>query len=233
MQVVAHIRGQIRSGQLREGDHVPSAREITRDWGVSLATATKVLAALQSEGLARGVPGVGTVVVGTAETAKDRLTSIRQTGRIYPADEHARITSAELVAAPDDVANALGIPLGAPAIRRQRVTYRGEQPVSASTSWYDGALAKTAPLLLVAERIRQGTPRYVEEQTGRTVVTGRDHVGARLATGDDATALHIEVGAAVLHGQNWFYDAAGDVIEYGQYRSAGERLRSYEYRVED
>ncbi|MGI9002970.1 MAG: UTRA domain-containing protein [Pseudonocardia sp.] len=76
-------------------------------------------------------------------------------------------------------------------------------------------------------------PRYIEEQTGRAVLTGRDHVGARLATGEDATALHIEVGAAVLHGQNWFYDAAGEVIEYGQYRSAGERLRCYDYRVED
>ncbi|GEM_PF-6865536 len=41
----------------------------------------------------------------------------------------------------------------------------------------------------------------------------------------------IEEGA-VLHGQNWCCDTAGDVIEYGQYLSAGERLRSYEYRVE-
>ncbi len=233
MQVVARIRDQIRTGQLREGDRVPSARQITKDWGVSLATATKVLGALQSEGLARGVPGVGTVVVGTAETAKDRLTSIRRTGRIYAPDEHAKITSADVVPAPEDVAGALGIEAGAPAIRRERITYRGEQPVSASTSWYDGSLSETAPLLLVAERIKQGTPRYIEEQTGRSVATGRDHVGARLATTEDAEALRIATGAPVLHGQNWFYDTAGDVIEYGQYRSAGERLRSYEYRVED
>lgn len=64
------------------------------------------------------------------------------------------------------------------------------------------------------------------------MITGRDHVGARLATAEDAEALGIERGAPVLHGQNWFYDAEGGVIEYGQYRSVGERLRSYEYRVE-
>lgn len=232
LQVVAQIRNQIRSGELREGDRVPSARQITKDWGVSLATATKALGALQSEGLARGVPGVGTVVVGTTETGKDLLTSIRRTGRIYAPDEHAKITSAEVVPAPEDIAAALGIEVGASAIRRQRITYRGEQPVSASTSWFDGALADAAPLLLVVERLPQGTPKYIEEQTGRSVDTGRDQVWARLATAEDAEVLGIEVGAPVLLGQNWFYDTAGEVVEYGKYRSSGERLRSYEYRIE-
>ena len=232
LQVVAQIRGQIRTGLLREGDMVPSARQMTREWGISLATATKVLAALRSEGLARGVPGVGTVVVATGDTPRDRLTSVRRTGRIYATDEHARIVSAELVPAPEDVAIALGIDTGAPAIRRRRVTYRGEQPVSASTSWYDGALAEVAPNLLGTERLKEGTPRYIEDHTGRSAVGGRDHVGARHATAEDAEALGIEPGTAVLHGLNWYYDAAGAVLEYGEYVSAGDRLRAYEYEFE-
>jgi AcrR family transcriptional regulator len=62
LAIVEAIRGRISSGALRPGDRVPSARQITREWGVALATATKALGALQAEGLVRGVVGVGTIV---------------------------------------------------------------------------------------------------------------------------------------------------------------------------
>jgi AcrR family transcriptional regulator len=64
LRIVDEIRGRIASGELRPGDAVPSARRITRDWGVALATATKVLATLHAAGLTRSMPGVGTVVSG-------------------------------------------------------------------------------------------------------------------------------------------------------------------------
>jgi DNA-binding transcriptional regulator YhcF (GntR family) len=61
-QIVADIRRRIEAGELRAGDRVPSARQITREWGVAIATATKALAALRQQDLVRAVPGVGTVV---------------------------------------------------------------------------------------------------------------------------------------------------------------------------
>lgn len=66
-RIADELRRQIRSGELRAGDPVPSTREITRRWGVAMATATKVLTALRGEGLIRVVPGVGTVVVDRRE----------------------------------------------------------------------------------------------------------------------------------------------------------------------
>jgi len=42
---------------------------IAREWGVAMATATKALAVLRQEGLARPEPGVGTVVVPVAKGA--------------------------------------------------------------------------------------------------------------------------------------------------------------------
>ena len=65
LRIVDEIRARIASGELRPGDAVPSARRITRDWGVALATATKVLATLHAAGLTRSMPGVGTVVSGS------------------------------------------------------------------------------------------------------------------------------------------------------------------------
>jgi DNA-binding transcriptional regulator YhcF (GntR family) len=63
-RVVSEIRSRIRDGKLAPGERIPSAREITREWGVAIATATKVLAILKREGLVKTRPGIGTVVRG-------------------------------------------------------------------------------------------------------------------------------------------------------------------------
>ncbi|GGM31367.1 TetR/AcrR family transcriptional regulator C-terminal domain-containing protein [Dactylosporangium sucinum] len=68
-RIAAEIRRRIATGDLRPGDRVPSARQITRDWSVAVATATKALAALRQAGLTTVVAGVGTVVAG-APTAR-------------------------------------------------------------------------------------------------------------------------------------------------------------------
>jgi AcrR family transcriptional regulator len=64
-RIVAEIRERITTGELRPGERVPSARQITQEFGVAIATATKVLATLRQDGLVRPVAGVGTVVAGT------------------------------------------------------------------------------------------------------------------------------------------------------------------------
>ena len=61
-RIVVEIRAQIAAGTLAPGDRAPSARQITQEWGVAIATATKVLKQLQAEGLVRAVTGVGTIV---------------------------------------------------------------------------------------------------------------------------------------------------------------------------
>ncbi|MFI9359916.1 TetR/AcrR family transcriptional regulator C-terminal domain-containing protein [Kitasatospora sp. NPDC053057] len=62
-RIAAELRRRIAAGELKPGGRVPSTRRITQEWGVAMATATKVLNRLREEGLVRAVPGVGTVVV--------------------------------------------------------------------------------------------------------------------------------------------------------------------------
>ena len=70
VRIAAELRAQIERGELAPGERVPSAREITRRWGVAIATATRVLAALRDDGLVRAIPGVGTVVVAPPEPGR-------------------------------------------------------------------------------------------------------------------------------------------------------------------
>jgi DNA-binding transcriptional regulator YhcF (GntR family) len=71
-RIADEIRVRIERGDLKPGDAVPSARQITREWGVALATATKVLATLRQEGLVSAIPGIGTVVATESRTVPVR-----------------------------------------------------------------------------------------------------------------------------------------------------------------
>ncbi|MBM2622915.1 TetR/AcrR family transcriptional regulator C-terminal domain-containing protein [Actinoplanes sp. LDG1-06] len=100
-RIVAEVRRRIERGELRPGDRVPSARAITREWGVAIATATKAHATLREEGLTVARPGVGTVVAGPAprrdhELSRDRIVRTA----IAIADEHglAELTMRRLAA---------------------------------------------------------------------------------------------------------------------------------------
>jgi DNA-binding transcriptional regulator YhcF (GntR family) len=71
-RIAAELRKRIEAGELAPGDRVPSTREITRRWGVAMATATKALTELRHDGLVRAVPGVGTVVDVPVTTPRTR-----------------------------------------------------------------------------------------------------------------------------------------------------------------
>lgn len=219
LQIAGHIRDQIISGELKDGDPIPSARKIASEWNVAMATAAKVLTTLRSEGHVKAVPGVGTVVSSkdSHPYAGDRSMSVIKTGRIYPKGHYARIRSAELVAAPEQVADALDIEPSAPAIRRDRTTYNDKDvPVAMSVSWFSGELASQAPLLLETERIPKGTFAYVAEQTGRTLEREHSQLAATAADATAAEQLGVPEGSPVLVSRDRFIDAAGDVIEYGE-----------------
>jgi AcrR family transcriptional regulator len=61
-RIAAELRERIRSGDLAPGARVPSTRELTRSYGVALATAARALALLRDEGWVVTRPRSATVV---------------------------------------------------------------------------------------------------------------------------------------------------------------------------
>ncbi|MFB4197743.1 GntR family transcriptional regulator [Streptomyces carpaticus] len=234
MQVIVHIRGQIHSGELRPGDLMPSDRQIASEWGVSRATAQKVITGLRAEGLVETVTGVGTRVLGSEPThysGNDRASSVRRTGRIYTTGEYARITAAEITPAPAEVAQVLQVEVGADVIRRVRVTYGADDVArSTSTSWFNGELAEAAPLLLETDRIPRGTWGYLEDQTGRSAVRGQDRISTRLATEPEGEVLGLTLPEAVKVVRTILREEDdGAVLEYGVSISGPDRESIYDY----
>jgi DNA-binding GntR family transcriptional regulator len=219
LQVVHKLRQQIISGELTDGDRIPSVRQIAEDWGISQATAMKAVAALRADGLVESVTGVGTIVRTATlhRSANDRFNRMLTTGKIYAPGEYARIVEAGLAPAPQKIADLLGIKEGEQTIRRHRITYNEVGPVSVSTSWFTADLAETVPALLETDRIPGGTPSAIEQVTGRRGVETTDAHTSAAATDEQASELSIEPGSPVEVGYNTLVDALGNVIEVGQY----------------
>lgn len=83
--VLASIRRRIGRGDLKPGDRVPSTRQITREW----AFATKVLQALQQEGLVVARPGTMAASAGPAAAEVTRTHMIDAAFGDHPFHEPA------------------------------------------------------------------------------------------------------------------------------------------------
>src|SRR5712692_6530377 len=112
VQIIEHFRQEIREGRLKDGDMLPSGREIAQQFGVSLATAAKVATGLQALGLVTPRPGAGTIVTAPRPPA-DRahggpiVITLAARGPARAGD-HARVLEAGLVQAPQAIAGQLG-----------------------------------------------------------------------------------------------------------------------------
>ena len=104
-RIADELRSRITSGQLAPGEPIPSARAITREWSVAVATASRALAVLRDEGLVIARPGLGTVVVGRPT----------RTRRIRDVSD-AEISADRVLAVAIDIADAEG--LSAVSMRR-------------------------------------------------------------------------------------------------------------------
>jgi DNA-binding transcriptional regulator YhcF (GntR family) len=140
-RIVEDIRSRIESGQLLPGERIPSARAITREWGVAVVTATRALAVLRDQGLVRARPGVGTVV---AER------SARKRGQREASDRE--ITTETIVATAIRIADGEG--LAAVSMRRIAV----ELGV-ATMALYRHVRGKHHLVMLMADTIMAQPPR--------------------------------------------------------------------------
>jgi DNA-binding GntR family transcriptional regulator len=217
-QIAAALRDQIEGGTLRPGDPVPSVRKLAEQYNVSTATADKALSALRSEGLLIGGHGVVSTVATpttTAQTGGERWRRMMATGRATRPGERSEIQSSELVGAPDDIAEMLGLDQHSAVIRRVRHFIDERGLAAISTSWLDANLAAAAPALLDVAPIDGGTIGAVRAATGRTAVTAVATARARLATPTEAEAFGLESPAAVLVIGSEVTDLDGAPIEYG------------------
>lgn len=240
MQVVRHISEQIVKGELTPGDKIPSERELREQWGISKATANKVVAQLKAEGYVYTRVGFGTVVASSVGVQgagpRSMWQRIRDNGRIRLDNERSERTTGQAfpVHVPEIIRAALGGTVESDYIFRRRVIYRDDVPYSIATSWFLLSLVDQWPglvdRLLADESISEGTPRLIADRVGRDLDACTDCVEALSAEELVARELQIEAGSPVLRVISTM-SADGWPIEVGDYLYPARTSLTYTYSV--
>lgn len=235
LQIANYFRERILTGDISDGDKLPSIAEISEDWHVSSATASKAISLLQVEKLVRSSPR-GTFVDLTSRRAasspRDRLLRIRQTGR-DTAEEHYLVNSAEIVKPPVYVADLFNLEYPATIIRREYRTISEERPVAFSVSWYPVEFAEPIPNLLDRRQSRvPGLIAQIEQITG-PLGYARDFYEAREADAREANGLGIRLASPILAGVFLRFpeNDPNRLVEYGEFCLPPGRVIGYEYRL--
>ena len=221
-QIAAHYTDLITSGELQPGTLLPSIKGISQEWKVSTATAEKALRKLRSEGLVRGIHGIGTEVLdrpAPMSSGSQRQDRGRISGSSWGAGERSDSHQAAVVPAPEDVAQALGIDAGEDVIMRQRV-YRDRHGIVAhSTSWIPARYGELVPQLLKSERLAGTSLQLIAQATGQPITQRIDTASARLLTPEDAALLELDAAQPpaepVVVMTTKFVDSESNVVEYG------------------
>ncbi|MGW3272314.1 GntR family transcriptional regulator [Streptomyces kronopolitis] len=222
-QIAAHYAELITSGQIQPGSLLPSIKNLSQEWQVSTATAEKALRKLRSEGLVRGIHGIGTEVLdrpAPMSSGSQRQDRGRRSGSSWGSGERSDSHQASVVSAPADVAGALGIEPGSDVIRRRRV-YRDRHGIVAhSTSWIPAQYGEMIPQLAKGERLTGGTSlQLIAQATGRPITHRIDSASARLLTPEDAALLELDPAKPptepVVVMTAKFVDSESNVVEYG------------------
>ncbi|MCP9997816.1 GntR family transcriptional regulator [Streptomyces werraensis] len=228
-RIAAQIIERIERGELQPGDRVPSVSQIMETEGVSRATAARVPGVLRAEGYATATPGVGTIVTKPKKltAGADRLAKLQAGGPTLGDSERVEILDAVREEASQEVADALGLELGAEVARRRRRYLDDTGVVTVSTTWVSGVIADQAPEFLEAAPLPKMTFGLIEERTGRRVARRRDTVALREVPEDVAAHLEVEAGTRTLAVINHYWDQHGEPTEYAvDYLGAGRELSS-------
>ena len=234
MQIVRQIRAQIASGELRDGDRLPSQREMMARWHVSMQTASKVIGAMKTEGLA--VPSVGRDTI-VAPGAAARIAAAAQGTDHAPAEPapapgtQAISVSAARTAAPGHVAEILGIPSGRRALRRTETYGDDGQAASIITAWYSPAIADKAPSLAEPEPLPAGTLAYITQAAATRPARVREENAAAAAEDDTAAALGISPGSPILITRTQHHDADGKLLQYAETITPAGTWRAHNYVI--
>ncbi|GAA3800468.1 GntR family transcriptional regulator [Sphaerisporangium flaviroseum] len=224
VRIADALRARILSGELTEGDRLPSSPEIAKVYGVARNTASDALGLLVTEGLAVARPGSGTYVrarpqrrrlvrnwhrnaVGGSPFAQS-MTDYAQRGSW---DYESRTSRASV-----DVRERLALPTpqnDEPDVMFTKYVFRGDgEPVQLSSSWEPLALTRGTPIVLPEDGPHAG--RGVVErmrQIGVNITHAAEVVSARQVLAEEASALDIAPGAIVLTIERTYYADARPV----------------------
>lgn len=219
-RVVDGLRQRILSGELQEGDRLPSVRDITSAYQVTTGTAARAIAELRGEGLVVTRHGAGAYVrrfQAIRRSSPGRLARERwgEGQLIQDADTGSRPRTVDVevgeTAAPDWVAAALGIAPNTPVVFRSRRIVVDDRSVQLATSYLPTELARGTQIMHT-DTGPGGTYARLAD-LGHTPSSFTEYLRARMPLPAEVNRLELSEGAPVVEVTRHAFTDAGRCVE--------------------
>jgi DNA-binding GntR family transcriptional regulator len=222
-QLAQQLEQAIASGQLNAGDRLENELDLAERFGLSRPTVRQAIQELVRKGLLVRKRGVGTQVVHGQVTRPVELSSLYDD--LERTGQHPRtaVLVRDVVPADARLAGALGLALGVPVTRIERLRSAGEEPLALMSNWLPADLADFTS----DELERQGLYELMRRR-GVHMRIATQRIGARAATPSEARLLHERKGAPLLTMERTAYDDSGRAVEFG---SHVYRAQNYSFEV--
>jgi GntR family transcriptional regulator len=209
--LAAAMRSRIVAGEWPPGSAIPAEQTLAVEHGVALGTMRRALDLLAEQGLVERLHGRGTFVrQGLSGTPMLRFFRFGQGGGEAP---QSRILARDVVAAPAEVARALGCGRGEQVLRLKRLRSLGGQPVLHEEIWLP--LPTFAPLT-EGDPAGWGDLLYplFAERCGVHVHRAVDTIAFGNLAAAHARALRLPPGHPCARVQRQAFDLAGRCVEW-------------------
>ena len=207
------LLGQIEQGLLKPGERLGAERDLATDLGVSRSTVRQALAALETAGEVRRVPGRGggTFVRGRkVERDLSRVVGVPALLRSQGMTSGSRIVSTAMVVADEETTAALELAPGSYVLDVVRIRLADGAPISLE---HVRLPAERFPRLL---DLPLGGSLYdlLEEHYDTQPGEAEERIEVAPAGADEASILATETGAPLLSIRRTTCDADGIPFEY-------------------
>ncbi|WP_300303955.1 phosphonate metabolism transcriptional regulator PhnF [Ferrovibrio sp.] len=221
-QIAAAMEQAIRRGDYKPGIQLPTEKQLAQSFGVNRHTVRQAMNRLAETGLVSIEQGRGMFV---AEDSFDYMLGSRtrfsenlQTMQKKPTRE---LVFAEQVAAPAEIARALGIPTGATLCQLELLNRADDRAVSVSSHFFPNSRFPDMPDLfhrhrsITAALKAGGVADYYRRST---------RVMAKPMSTGDAKLLHLPRGRPVLISETVNVDTHGKPVEFVRARFVADHV---------
>lgn len=195
-QIRKDLATAIRQGNYRPGEALPSQRELSASYGVTLMTLRQALRLLSDEGLVVQQPGRGTFVAPPKLAYQRRtLRSLSDELRSQGLDVRTELIRLGNRQPPASVGAVLAIPRGQRALRIERLRTVDGTPAAHQVSWVPEPWAES---ILHVDFTEVTLYAALAEHAGLAISRGSETIRPALATRETARHLRIAHGSPVF-----------------------------------
>ncbi|HBT47054.1 MAG TPA: GntR family transcriptional regulator [Peptococcaceae bacterium] len=222
-QLAQILERQIKSGQYRPGDALPSEAELSEKYGLSRMTVRRSLNELARAGLIRTERGKGTFV---SRPELDRAVFVMD---VFAKDmasrgmaSSVRLLEARLVSAPEKAAQKLQLPIGTKVLYIRRSLLADGEPMAYDRKYlrYD----RGRPIL-ENELQYQALPEMVEKHAEALPVNSRMVLQVTLLNEEEARALRTSPGSPAFLLEQILVAGDGRPVGWGWCIYRGDRYQ--------